>query len=119
MRNFINDQLWSSHVLSDEDMRAWNSPAHWVSLQPVLKPEYETISTGLVTKTGGLTDKNGSILMKGSYLLSDQRAVVSQWRCYEHALSTDVTKAYYSMRTGDLEMHIERITWRYGKTDQK
>ena len=108
--------------LSDEDMRAWNGPAHWVSLQPVLKPESETTPTRLVTNSS-LTDRNGnsvnSILMKGPNSLSDQRAVVSQWRCYEHALSTDVTKAYYSMRTGDLEMHIRRVTWRYGKTDQK
>ena len=57
--------------------------------------------------------------MKGPNSQSDQRAVVSQWRYFEHALSTDVTKAYYSMRTGDLEMHIRHVTWCYGNTDQK
>ena len=28
--------------LPDEDMITWNGPAHWVSLQPVLRPEMET-----------------------------------------------------------------------------
>ena len=53
--------------------------------------------------------------MKGPNALSDQRSVVSQWRCYEKAISSDVTKAYYAMKTGELEKHIRRVVWRYGK----
>ena len=99
-------------------MKSWTGPAHWVSLQPVLKPESETTPTRLVTNTS-LPDRNGnsvnSILMKGPNSLSDQRAVVSQWRCYEQAISSDVTKAYYAMKTGELEKHIRRVVWRHGK----
>ena len=64
--------------LSDDVMRSWNGPAHWVSLQPVLKPDSETTPTRLVTNSS-LTDRNGnsvnSILMKGPNALSDQRDV--------------------------------------------
>ena len=108
--------------LSPEEMNSWSGPAHWVSLQVVSKPDSETTPTRLVTNTS-LPDRNGnsvnSILMKGPNALSDQRAVVCQWRCYEHALSTDVSKAYYNMRTGELEKHTRRVVWRYGKTDEK
>ena len=107
--------------LSEDEMKSWTGPAHWVSLQPVLKPESETTPTRLVTNTS-LSDRNGnsvnSILMKGPNSLSDQRAVVSQWRCYQKAISSDVTKAYYAMKTGDLEKHIRRVVWRYGEVDK-
>ena len=63
--------------LSEDDMRSWNGPAHWVSLQAVLKPDSEITPTRLVTNSS-LTDRNGnsvnSILMKGPNSLSDQRA---------------------------------------------
>ena len=98
--------------LSESEMKSWTGPAHWVSLQPVLKPESETTPTRLVTNTS-LPDRNGnsvnSILMKGPNSLSDQRAVVSQWRCYEQAISSDVTKAYYAMKTGELELSLIHI----------
>ena len=106
--------------LTENDMKSWKGPAHWVSLQHVLKPESTTTPLRIVTNSS-LPDRNGnsvnSILMKGPNSLSDQRAVVSQWRCYERGLSSDVTKAYYSMKTGELEMHIRRVVWRYCKTD--
>ena len=108
--------------LSEDDMKAWDGPEHWVSLQHVSKPESDTTPIRIVTNSS-LPDRNGnsvnSIMMKGPNALSDQRAVVSQWRCYEYALSTDVTKAYYAMRTGEVEMHIRRVTWRYGKKGAK
>ena len=45
--------------------------------------------------------------MKGPNILSNQFEVVSRWRGYEKALCSDFTKAYYSMQTGELEMHVE------------
>ena len=56
--------------------------------------------------------------MKGPNALSDQRDVVSRWRTYESALSTDLTKAYFAMKTGELELHVRRVVWRYGKTQE-
>ena len=54
--------------LSDDVMRSWNGPAHWVSLQPLLKLDSVTTPTRLVTNSS-LTDRNensvNSILMKG------------------------------------------------------
>ena len=38
---------------------------------------------------------------------------------YEKALCSDVTKAYYSLKTGELEKHVRRVCWRYGNADRK
>ena len=32
----------------------------------------------------------------------------------EVALCSDVTKAYYSLRTGEIEKHVRRVVWRFG-----
>ena len=59
-----------------------------------------------------------SITMKGAKSMSDQWAVINQWRAYEVSLCSDVTKAYYSLRTGEVEKHIRRVVWRYGEKDK-
>ena len=108
--------------LTEDGMNSWTGPVHYVSLQHVLKPESTTTPLRIVTNSS-LSDRNGnslnSILMKGPNSLSDQRDVISRWRCYEVALSSDLTKAYFAMKTGELEMHVRRVVWRYGKTDEK
>ena len=108
--------------LGEDDINAWTGPVHYVSLQHVVKPESTTTPLRIVTNSS-LSDRNGnslnSILMKGPNSLSDQRDVISRWRCYEVALSSDFTKAYFSMKTGELEMHVRRVVWRYGKTGEK
>ena len=53
-----------------------------------------------------------SILAKGPNDLSDQWEVMARFRNYEVPLTGDVTKAYYFMWTGLLEMHLRRILWR-------
>ena len=107
--------------LSREEMNSWKGPVHWISLQHVRKPESPTTPLRIVSNSS-LSDRNGnsvnSITMKGPNPMNDQREVVSTWRCYDEALSSDLTKAYFSMKTGELEMHIRRVVWRYGKTGE-
>ena len=57
--------------------------------------------------------------MKGHDTLSDQWDVLNRWRSYEVALCSDVTKAYYSLRTGELEKHVRRVCWRYGDVHEQ
>ena len=58
-------------------------------------------------------------MMKGPNALSNQRDVVSRWRLYESVLCSDLTKAYFSMKTGEVELHLRRVVWRYGKVDEE
>ena len=58
-----------------------------------------------------------SILMKGPNTLSDQWSILNKWRNYEVGLCSDVTKAYHSLRTGEVEKHLRRVLWRFGNLD--
>ena len=93
---------------------------HYVSLQPV-ETDSPTTPYRICTNSS-LTSKNGlslnSILMKGPNTLSDLWEIVTRWRNYEVALCSDVTKAYYSILTGETEKHVRRVVWRYGNLEE-
>ena len=103
--------------ITQNDRDIWSGPVNYVSLQHVIKQESTTTPLRIVTNSS-LTDRNGvslnGILMKGPKSISDQREVISRWRSYEVGLSSDITKAYFNIRTGELEMHLRRVVWRYG-----
>ena len=60
-----------------------------------------------IVTNSSLSDRKGvslnGILMKGHDTLSNQWDVLIRWRSYENALCSDVTKAYYASKTGELE----------------
>ena len=108
--------------LSKQDRQAWNGPVHHVSLQHVHKPNSPTTPLRIVTNSS-LSDRNGislnSILMKGPNILSNQFEVLTRWRSYEIAMNADLTKAYYAMKTGELEKHVRRVVWRFGDSSKE
>ena len=101
----------------EHDLERWAGPKHYVSLQHVVNEDSATTPLRIVTNSS-LSDRKGvslnSILMKGHESLSDQWDVLSRWRTYETALCSDVTKAYYSIKTGELEKYVRMVVWRYG-----
>jgi hypothetical protein len=98
--------------LQDTELEQWDGPTHYVSLQHVLNEESPTTPLRIVTNSS-LSDRKGislnGILMKGHGTLSDQWDVLTRWRSYEKALCSDVTKAYYALKTGELEKHVRRV----------
>ena len=98
--------------LTEEEMITWKGPVHYVSMQHVYKPKSPTTPLRIVTNSS-LSDRNGislnSILMKGPNILTNQFEVIARWRNYEEALCSDLTTAYYSMKTGELDMHIRIV----------
>ena len=103
--------------LSEEDMHIWTGAVHYVSLQHVLKEDSPSTPLRIVTNSS-LSDKRGislnSILMKGPNTLSSQWEILNRWRVYEQGMCSDLTKAYWSIRTGEVEKHVRRVVWRYG-----
>ena len=103
--------------LQDAELKLWDGPVHYVSLQHVLNEDSHTTPLRIVTNSS-LSDRKGislnGILMKGHDTLSDQWDVLTRWRSYEKALCSDVTKAYYALKTGELEKHVRRVCWRHG-----
>ena len=108
--------------LTAAELNIWDGPKHYVSLQHVINDASATTPLRIVTNSS-LSDRKGlslnSILMKGHDTLSDQWDVITRWRTYETALCSDVTKAYYSIRTGELEKHVRRVCWRFGDQRKK
>ena len=113
--------LGALEKISDQELAMWGGAKHYVSLHPVINLDSATTPFRLTTNSS-LSNRNGlslnSILMKGHDTLSDQWDVVLRWRTYETALCTDVTKAYYSMRTGEVEKFVRLVVWRDGDRNQ-
>ena len=107
--------------LTQEQMDSWEGPVHYVTLQVVVNEESASTKTRIVTNSS-LSDKRStslnSILMKGGNSLSDQWELLNRYRMYEKALRTDVSKAYWSLRTGEVEKHVRRIVWRHGDSSK-
>ena len=55
-------------------------------------------------------------MQTGPNALSSLLEVLVGFRMYEVALVYDMTKAYQSIYTGELEKHVRRILWRWGDT---
>ena len=59
-----------------------------------------------------------SITAKGPNMLSYPYRILLRFRNRKYAISTDVTKAYHGLRTGDIEMHLRRVIYRCKSTDE-
>ena len=53
-------------------------------------------------------------MQEGPNALASLLEVIIGFRMNEVALVYDLTKAYQSIRTGELERHVRRIVWRWG-----
>ena len=51
-------------------------------------------------------------------MLSDPYRILLRFRNRKYAISTDVTKAYHDLRTGELEMHLRRVIYRCKSSDE-
>ena len=52
-------------------------------------------------------------------MLNDMWELLIRFRRYCIGLIRDLTKAYHSMRTGLLEMHLRRVVWRHADPKAK
>ena len=116
-REFMNMLKYPLVELSQEELAMWDGPKHYISLQHVVNESSPTTPLRIVGNSS-LSDKRGislnSICMKGPNTLSDQWEILSRWRSYETALCTDISKAYHSLHTGEIEKHVRRVVWRFG-----
>ena len=76
----------------------------------VVNPDSQSTPLRIVTNTScsdPVTGKSlNSILAKGPNLLSDPYKILLRFRNRKFAISTDVTKAYHGLRTGEPEMNL-------------
>ena len=111
----------SIRKLTQEEMNDYNGPVSFVTHHGVLKPDSVTTPLRVVTNTS-LKNRNtgispNSCMQEGPNALSSLLEVLLGFRLCEVALVYDMTKAYQSIKTGDVERNVRRIVWRWGNLD--
>ena len=120
--NEVFDKMVSLGALveiSQLELDMWKGPVHYLPIQAVVQKKSLTTPIRLVTNSSLIDPSTGlslnSILAKGPKALNDIWEVFVRFRNQEVGLSGDISKAYYQMLTGTLEMHVRRVLWRNGK----
>ena len=107
--------------LSQMELDMWSGLVNYVSLQHVLNESYATTPLRICTNSSLRNSVSGlslnDMLAKGPNYLSDTYNLLIRFRNYRRGLLGDLTKAYYSMATGLLEMHVRRVIWRWGNKE--
>jgi len=106
--------------LSQQEMEDYQGPVSYVAHHGVHKPDSPTTPLRVVTNTS-LKNVNAKLspndcMQVGPNALSSLLEVLVGFRMYEVALVYDMTKAYQSIATGEVEKHVRRILWRWGDT---
>ena len=104
--------------MTQEEMDNYKGPVSYVTHLPVFKPESTTTPLRVVTNTSFVNanaklSPNGC-MQEGPNALANLLEVLIGFRMNEVALVYDLTKAYQSIGTGQIERHVRRITWRWG-----
>ena len=104
--------------LTQEEMDNYSGPVSYVSHHAVMKPGSVTTPIRIVTNSSLVNVKAGispnDCMQEGPNALSSLLEVLIGFRLNEVALAYDMTKAYQSIATGNIERHVRRIIWRWG-----
>lgn len=110
-------EVGAVRLLSQIEQDTWTGPKHYVSIQHVLA-DSPTTPLRLVTNSSLKDPKTGfslnDLLCKGPNCLAQTYEILLRFRTHKKGLIADITKAYYAMLTGLLEMHVRRVVWRWG-----
>ena len=121
--NKVFEKMLTSGALIEipqTELDMWSGPVHYLPIQAVVSEKSATTPIRLVTNSSLIDPSTGlslnAILAKGPKALNDIWEVFVRFRNQEVGLSGDISKAYYQMLTGRLEMHVRRVLWRNGET---
>ena len=118
-RKFI-DRGAISRILQPE-LDEYTGPISYVTHLPVYKPDSTTTPIRLVTNSSFVNENAklspNNCMQEAPIALSSLLEVLIGFRMNEIALVYDLSKAYQSISTGELERHVRRIVWRWGKNE--
>ena len=102
--------------LTGVEMESWSGPVHYLVHFPVYKPGSGSTPLRIVANSALKNCHNGKSLNecmdRGPNTLTDITQVLIKWRGFEETLLYDLSKAYQSLRVGDLERNLRRFKWR-------
>ena len=100
------------------ELQAWKGPVNWNTHHDVLK-DSATTPVRLVSNSSfanGSTTLN-DLLVKGPNTLNCLFTNLVRFRGYEIALVGDISKAYNSIKTGEVERHVRRYWFRFTQNE--
>ena len=97
--------------ISKEEMESYCGPINYITHFGVEQPGSVTTKLRLMSHS---SLKNGprslnECLPKGPNSLNSMFEVMIRFRCYKAGLVFDLTKAYNSIHTGEVEKHVRRL----------
>ena len=102
--------------LTPEEMHDWHGPVHYITTFAVVKPESISTKTRIVANSAMRNARSrlslNQCMWPGPNALSDLFDCLIFWRAVEVALMTDLKKAYQSIHTGPMELHLRRFLYR-------
>jgi len=123
MKRLYNDELQkfidrgAIVRLTQEEIDGYKGPVSYMSHHAVFKPDSLTTPLRIVTNSS-LKNRHADLSPnqwkeEGQNALSSLLEDVIGFRMQEVALVYDMTKAYQSIETGEIEKHVRRIVWRW------
>ena len=107
-----------SRKLSDEEIRNYKGPVHYISHHPVIRPEKKSTPVRIVFNSSAAF--NGHRLneywKKGPDLLNDLFGVLLRFRQHPIAISGDISKMYHQVCIPETDKHVHRFLWRSYKS---
>ena len=104
--------------LSPGEIESWQGPVNYISHHGV---EQDSVTTPLRIVTNSSLNNGGKslndCLISGPNSLNSMFDIMLRFRCHESGLVFDLTKAYNSLKTGQVERHVRRFIWRFNSSD--
>ncbi len=112
MTNMNN--LGFSRKLSEEELKQYNGPVHYVSHHEVLRPESKSTPVRIVFNSSAMYKghKLNDYWMKGPDLLNDLFGVLLRFRENQAAVLGDISKMYHRILIPEVDQQVHRFLWR-------
>ena len=102
--------------LTQGEVEMWHGPVHYITTFAVLKPDSVTTKTRVVSNSAMRNARSklslNQCMWPGPNALCELYDCLIFWRAVEVAVVTDLKKAYQSIHTGPMELHLRRFLFR-------
>ena len=108
--------------LTPQEMADWHGPQHYITTFAVVKPESLSTKTRVVSNSAMRNARArlslNQCMWPGPNALTDLLDCLIFWRAVQVALMTDLKKAYQSIYTGEMELHLRKFLYRRDPGDK-
>ncbi|KAK4322373.1 hypothetical protein Pmani_006887 [Petrolisthes manimaculis] len=99
--------------LSEEEIKTYNGPIHYIHHHEVLKPESSSTPLCIVFNSSAsyVGQKLNDFWAKGPVILNNMLVVLLRFRQEKIAVTGDISKMYHSVKLCNIDQHTHRFLW--------